>query len=53
MLLSRVSFPKGSGRKGSDGEKVLWMKLFLRGDSAREVFDDPPLGTSIEVGQAG
>ena len=46
----RLAFaPGSSGWKEANGEKVRWMELFLRGGSAREAFDNPPIGASVEV----
>ncbi len=46
----RLAFaPGSSGWKSARGQERRWMELFLRGGSAWEAFDRPPVGAEIEV----
>ena len=47
---SQLAFaPGSSGWAIGQGEQTYWMELFLRGGSAWEAFDRPPVGAEIEI----
>lgn len=43
--------PGSSGWSSEDGGEVRWMELFLRGGNAWELFERPPVGGRIHVGE--